>query len=142
MITPKSSLLTHINVDTLVGIANWSSPEFALAVVSASLATLRPLVIKLAPSSKRQNAVKILSQRVVIIGGSDKHSGSHKEGTRRQQMEDEFQRISDNDTEIFAFHQVPEDLEWGGRRPDASTGLVITNLFRKTRKTGSGKMLL
>ena len=44
------------NPDSLVGIANWSSIEFAMAVVSASLPTLRPLVNKLTPASwKRMN---------------------------------------------------------------------------------------
>ena len=39
------------DLDTLVGISNWSSIEFAMAVVSASLPTLRPLVNKITPGS-------------------------------------------------------------------------------------------
>ena len=106
-----------------------------MAVVSASLPTLRPLVVKLAPSSKRKIALNKFSRSIVTIGGSDKHSHPRKEGIKRQEMGDEFRQLPDGGTESFAFYHVPDDIELRDHKPDARNGITVTNMFSTTHNT-------
>ncbi|MCJ1433258.1 hypothetical protein MMC27_002617 [Xylographa pallens] len=89
--------LTHISITdntyTLVGIANWSSIEFAMAVVSASLPTLRPLVNKLTPNSWRNlkslasstagsesKRISSRGERILVTKPGDMLHSSHDDG--------------------------------------------------------------
>ncbi|MCJ1396740.1 hypothetical protein MMC18_009632, partial [Xylographa bjoerkii] len=93
--------LTQINVTddtyTLVGIANWSSIEFAMAVVSASLPTLRPLVNKLTPKSwKKMNTLASYT-----MGPESKIVGSRRERILPTNRGDTIHSLHDDGNESY-----------------------------------------
>ncbi|KAL9115283.1 MAG: hypothetical protein Q9187_007339 [Circinaria calcarea] len=115
-------------IDNADPTSNWSSLEFALAVVSASLPTLRPLVLKLRPTSWKGAVTKDSHGS----GPSDRQGGSHKEGVSKQRPRDEFLRLPDGGTEAFAVRHTPTDLELGDRQPNMKNGIMVTNVFSTT----------
>lgn len=99
---------------TLVGIANWSSVEFAIAVMCASLPTLRPLLNLVHPKSAASQPTPQLAA-VSIGGGRQYHSGgskpSQKKGVfaRMHGFESSIERdtvdMSMNDLETLVGHE-------------------------------------
>ncbi|MCJ1247664.1 hypothetical protein MMC30_004879 [Trapelia coarctata] len=104
---------------SLVGIANWSSIEFALAVISASLPTLRPLLLHLTPKSWKSTANQ----------SSGSAPPNSKELSRRKE---EFRRLRRSGTEAYALHELPGDLESGSRGSDMKEGIMVTSAFSTT----------
>lgn len=108
---------SSFTTDSLVGVANWSSIEFAAAVMSASLPTLRPLLLRLTPNSWKSV--------------TSKHSGSTPPDSKEElsRRKDEFQRLR---TVSYALHEVPGDLELGSRDSDLKDGIMVTSAFSTT----------
>ncbi|MCJ1388510.1 hypothetical protein MMC18_001357 [Xylographa bjoerkii] len=109
---------------TLVGIANWSSLEFALAVVGASLPTLRPLIKKIASTLGYSNNATSRQS-----GPRNPTIGSAPPKLRRPQPHrDAFYKMNDG-TETFASHYTADDIELLGAGGKEKTGIM--NLGRR-----------
>ncbi|MCJ1405320.1 hypothetical protein MMC11_008547 [Xylographa trunciseda] len=117
--------LTQINIAdntyTLVGIANWSSIEFAMAVVSASLPTLRPLVNKLTPKSwQKMNTLATRTTNLQIP----------QSRVRRERMGDTLHSLHDDGNESYALRNGWVDTELGDPdRGEMEKDMVMTRDF-------------
>ncbi|MCJ1284060.1 hypothetical protein MMC26_003391 [Xylographa opegraphella] len=113
------------NTYTLVGIANWSSIEFAMAVVSASLPTLRPLVNKLTP-----NHWKITKPHFTATAGSDsKRFSSRGERILLTKPGNPLHSLHDDGNETYALRNGWADSEPRDLNLDVKKDLVFTRDF-------------
>ncbi|MCJ1381222.1 hypothetical protein MMC17_004331 [Xylographa soralifera] len=121
--------LTQINITddtyTLVGISNWSSIEFAMAVVSASLPTLRPLVNKFA--SKSWKTSKTLASSTT--SPESKRVGSRRECILLAKSGDSLHSLHDNGNETYALHNGWVDSELQQLDLDIEKDFVFTRDF-------------
>lgn len=104
--------------DTLVGIANWSSVEFAMAVICASLPTMRPLVQRLRPSFWQNKSAGQSSGRSRIR----QLLSSHKQG-------EEYERFPGVGNDAFAMHYLPGHVEPTDHGSYGERKIVVTNTF-------------
>jgi hypothetical protein len=89
---------------TLVGIANWSSVEFAIAVMCGSLPTLRPLLNKIHPKSATSQPTPQLAEVTIGGGRHSKPKSSRKDAFARMHGFDssiEHDTIDMNDMETL-----------------------------------------
>ncbi len=114
--------MLQLFADTLVGIANWSSVEFTVAVICASLPTLRPLVRKLSPTSWKITSIR-------RSRGTTGNSGKRLNPRMNDLHGEEFQRLPDGGTETYAMHHVGSDKQPESHHSGAQDGILVTNTF-------------
>jgi hypothetical protein len=114
--TSAASASSHTNLPqgTLVGIANWSSVEFAIAVMCGSLPTLRPLVNWIRPKTyTSQPAPKLeLAHDTIGSGGKKPWHGKKDHFARMHGLE------TDNST--YAMTDMETLIEGSGASMDQS----------------------
>ena len=92
-----------------------------MAVVGASMPTLRPLIVRFKPQPKPSGLKHSNSS-----APSSKRSG---EGVLTRLYKEDFQRIADNGTEAYAEHDTTNDMEMGEHGSKRENGIMVTNGF-------------